>query len=506
VTATPASYLTWADLPPATFGQAPAEALEDCTCKPGFENVDGKSCTQCQKTFYKGVPGNFSCPTCISYKLGSTTLLRGAFQCQCEAGKYMNQAELCADCPIGYYCRGNGVPSQMCPTGKTTVSTGAKLELDCVCSPGYFSGAGGLCEPCAADGLFFKADLGDGACEDPCPLNSKTSIPGARGAENCVCNAGFTQFRNESQASLGQVTCQEALDDLSEPTSIRLPSVSIEFDFAGVSPDELMRCRDRSLCNDSPLRIAVQSALGLADAEKISLQEVGYVPTIPRRLEDANRSGYSNDVEINRRLQLTATPEVTRPPGTTKVLVTVWQSTFVEAENLVPRMNNLDVGAIQASLQTDPRLATLTSLTMPPDKKAAIVFEQKDCPVGTALKFGETFASTEESCRCSYGFELTGLILGTVLGTHTADNPSLSDDRWTDKDAYLAFRAQYGDKVGRTDLNANDIEQLNAAKCHPCKFRSEPFYKDVVEDAVCSISWNSRCTFVSSEYCYHPDG
>lgn len=125
----------------------------------------------------------------------------------------------CLDCPGGFYCHGS--KKYECPAGKNTIGTGSTSVDDCLCSAGFYEhNVTRTCEPCADDSIFYKDSIGNNDCDKKCPENSKipVGIFGAKGPENCVCDAANNFIQTLDLETL-EYSCE--FDEYGEASKLR---------------------------------------------------------------------------------------------------------------------------------------------------------------------------------------------------------------------------------------------------------------------------------------------
>ena len=177
----------------------------------GATDIDGiPSAPLAAAAFASGVAGNAvavylpgvgmtaarvrNCERCPA---STTTTQPGASSpgdCVCPPGEYEasrpspQSAPQCERCPIGSFCPGLtlGSSGSPCPSGRTTLASGATAVSDCVCGPDSFEHRDGDCALCPADSFCNRTHA------VPCPANSGTQGKlGSTTSLACACNAGY---------------------------------------------------------------------------------------------------------------------------------------------------------------------------------------------------------------------------------------------------------------------------------------------------------------------------
>eukprot|EP00961_Rhodomonas_salina_P292967 3933363-Rhodomonas_salina.1 len=60
----------------------------------------------------------------------------------------LNDDDVCASCPVGFFCPWLDDGAHLCPANTSSLSGGAHAASECFCVPGLQGGGGGPCEPC----------------------------------------------------------------------------------------------------------------------------------------------------------------------------------------------------------------------------------------------------------------------------------------------------------------------------------------------------------------------
>ncbi|CAE7267309.1 SVEP1, partial [Symbiodinium microadriaticum] len=168
-----------------------ATSLDDCKCPHGMQPSDGSTgilagCTSCPQGYFKTSVGDTMCEACPAGDVPLTTLQQGAVSptaCTCSAGYHVDPKPpgRCIPCGDGHFCFG-GSHRQACSESRTTDSSTAGAEDECLCSDGtYLNETTEQCDPCAAGR--FKGDIGNAPCAD-CDAG-KYSEQGSSECDDC---------------------------------------------------------------------------------------------------------------------------------------------------------------------------------------------------------------------------------------------------------------------------------------------------------------------------------
>lgn len=151
-----------------------ATSLDDCKCPHGLQPSDGSTgilagCTSCPQGYFKPSVGDTSCEACPTGDVPLTTLQQGAVTqaaCTCSAGYHFDPKPpgRCIECGDGHFCFG-GSHRQACSESRTTDTSTAGAEDECLCSDGtYLNETTEQCDLCKAGR--FKGDIGNAPCAD----------------------------------------------------------------------------------------------------------------------------------------------------------------------------------------------------------------------------------------------------------------------------------------------------------------------------------------------------
>jgi hypothetical protein len=469
-------------------GPYPAWNVSSCSCEEGYEPV-GDRCLKCNVGFKKEMKGNASCSECNKELSGSTTQGIGQTECACGPTRYMeydaaSKPLLCSFCATGFYCVGY-TDRAPCADNKTTQSgTPAKSPDECVCAPGFTKDLEreGYCQPCTQGDIFYKSDLGDDPCSEPCPLHSKIPadyVGGARAPESCLCDDGFVSDVDEST---GRVFCVNYTGIMIFKNQTRVPSVNSFVILEIVKPQDVYDDIDK-------IRKFFASQLGLENAEKVMVKIDSFImPEInesrrllelhTRRLNaSCNTSGNCSNVSVP---VVVKAPEMKDlvigiPATSVTVEVTIWQSTYREATDIYKdRMNptttgNTTLDAIKTVLNLDDAFEGVENVTfnttITPPRLAYISLE---CEEHTGIIDGTIFESKQQSCQCLPGYEPAQMLIDNGLQIPEGWSPDL--------------------------------------KCSPCQSdahssKSQGRYKEDIGDFFCSY-----CDFPTGPDVYLPSG
>ncbi|CAE7752501.1 UVR8 [Symbiodinium sp. CCMP2456] len=106
--------------------------------------------------------------------------------CQCRSGLAAD-GETCRDCMEGFFCPGQGA-ERRCQDSATS-RAGSILQADCLCLPGHYALAQGICEPCQP-GRYKPTLANDPSCLLQCPTNAQ-SANASTNLTACFCMPGF---------------------------------------------------------------------------------------------------------------------------------------------------------------------------------------------------------------------------------------------------------------------------------------------------------------------------
>jgi hypothetical protein len=140
-----------------------ASILQNCTCKPGYQRIDG-FCTSCPEATYKDRLGDHFCEPCpagYTSNTGSANILKcicargktGPTCKNCTAGTYKEivGSAACIQCPAGKFSRAVGAASesacQSCPLHTSSLK-GSSGPENCTCDPGFITPSSGTCKVC----------------------------------------------------------------------------------------------------------------------------------------------------------------------------------------------------------------------------------------------------------------------------------------------------------------------------------------------------------------------
>ena len=181
-------------------------SLADCVCPHGMQPADSSSsgllggCTSCPAGTFKSSVKDTSCEACPTGQVPLTTLQQGAVSdaaCTCSAGYHVNEdpgPEACLECDSGYFCLG-GHHREPCSQSRTTDTSTAGSESECLCDSGTTLNDTGQCEECSPGRL--KGDVGNAPCTD-CTAGKYSGF----GKDTCDdCNPG--RF-----SSVGAASCE----------------------------------------------------------------------------------------------------------------------------------------------------------------------------------------------------------------------------------------------------------------------------------------------------------
>jgi len=167
-----------------------------------FDKVyDGMQCQPCDNTSFCSGGARLECPTnsmtTFSNENGSPSDID---DCVCLAG-FRRDNDTCTLGPAGahYFQQGLALP---CPQHKITYASGASLESQCLCVPGYFTSdhTNSACEPCAADS--YNPLHNQTQCL-ACPVRSSHALMASAAVTDCLCDAGsFRQTEAPGECEL----------------------------------------------------------------------------------------------------------------------------------------------------------------------------------------------------------------------------------------------------------------------------------------------------------------
>ena len=109
--------------------------------------------------------------------------LAGELHVACPPGFYQLASQRCQECPPGSYCEGNQATAASCGHGSTSPRQ-AKTLQDCQCRRGFWN-VSGSCEPCGIGS--YTSATGAVACTF-CPSGTTTITSGAIGVHECTCS------------------------------------------------------------------------------------------------------------------------------------------------------------------------------------------------------------------------------------------------------------------------------------------------------------------------------
>ena len=115
-------------------------------CGAGYWGANGQ-CIPCAKGTYRS--GGTNSSECLECVAGTYMPFLGASECiRCGAGNYSANTLSCEPCQVGEYCVAGTQVGTRCPLAhSTTFGRGARGKDDCVCQAGYFLG-NNSCEVC----------------------------------------------------------------------------------------------------------------------------------------------------------------------------------------------------------------------------------------------------------------------------------------------------------------------------------------------------------------------
>jgi len=274
-----------------------SDAVEDCTCIPGYFGFDANTCSECPEGNY--CSGGFSkvqCPDHSNAPAGSKKLS----DCTCNAGWAGSDPTKCTICPAGFYCPGHGVVKacqfgaesdegsdkcrckdgyqmqmdeapygpglcDLCPADSfcgggehkeacqpdSSSPKGSKYKTSCICNAGFYADAAGSCVECPV-GSYCPGGLSQKKIA--CPVNSNTYGPGKTELSDCYCDPGFAG-ENPEQCSLcpsgffcpGSGTVKKCPDNGHSGTGASLCECDLGYEYKHMD-DTCFRCPANFYC------------------------------------------------------------------------------------------------------------------------------------------------------------------------------------------------------------------------------------------------------------------
>jgi len=172
---------------PATFNPVVL-----CKCTPGHEYssaTGARACQVCPEDSYRGDDGGHECVACPAHsstagRVGQTSQAG----CVCDPG-YVKSGSVCEPCPMNTWSDEVGLTSfsscQDCPADKVTLGTGTSQQSGCLCPVGtYTDQETSSCRSCLKG--FYCPTVG-AVAGTPCPATLTTLGTGAKTELRCVC-------------------------------------------------------------------------------------------------------------------------------------------------------------------------------------------------------------------------------------------------------------------------------------------------------------------------------
>ena len=128
-------------------------------------------------------------------------MLAGELHVACPPGYYQLASQRCQECPPGSYCEGNQATAASYGFGSTSPRQ-AKTLNDCQCRRGFWK-VSGSCEACGIGS--YTSTTGAAVCTF-CPSGTTTVTSGALGVHECTCANEWVDV----DPSMGAFNCTPA--------------------------------------------------------------------------------------------------------------------------------------------------------------------------------------------------------------------------------------------------------------------------------------------------------